>query len=100
MDCHQIKSLSGLQTQINITLINWDPIGIQTMGIFAFNVYWEYLRYIDPIIQLLEDQDKLQAYIWSLAEDMTGFGKENELVAQEVNDLITRLQTIQKYRSE
>jgi hypothetical protein len=98
MDCHQIKSLSGLQTQINITLINWDPIGIQTMGIFAFNVYWEYLRYIDPIIELLDQEDKLKAYIWSLVEDMTGFGEENELVAQEVDELITRLQTIQKNR--
>ncbi|MFT4854829.1 MAG: hypothetical protein ACI9UV_001909 [Algoriphagus sp.] len=77
-------------------MIDWDPIGIQTMDIFAFNVYWEYLRYIDPIIELLDQEDKLKAYIWSLAEDMTGFGKENELVAQEVNDLITRLQTIQK----
>jgi hypothetical protein len=80
-------------------LIDWDPIGIQTMDIFAFNVYWEYLRYIDPIIQLLQDQDKLQAYIWNLAEDITGFGKENELVAQEVNELINRLQSIQKNRS-
>jgi hypothetical protein len=100
VDCKTLKNLNGLQTQINIALINWDPIGMQTMGNSAFEVYWEYLRYIDPILNVIENEKLLHDLIWELAQDMTGFGKENEFVFEQVNRFIERLQTIGKNQTE
>ena len=91
MDYNQLKELNGLQTQINIILINWDPIDIQKSGKFAHNVYMEYTHYVDNLIERLDSREELTEYLWSIATDITGFDRKNDKLAHEVDQLVKSL---------
>lgn len=97
MDYNQLKKLNGLQTQVNIILINWDPIDIQKSGEFAHNVYLEYTRYVDNLIERIDSKEKLTEYLWEIATDITGFDRKNEKLTHEVNQLV---KTLLKLKSE
>lgn len=96
MDYNELKRLNGLQTRINLALIHWDPIGIQNFGIFAHNVYLEYVRYIDPIIEVISERSKLEKLLLDLAADVTGLDRENRKLRFEVKSLAERLMEIKK----
>ncbi|MGM0947251.1 MAG: hypothetical protein ACQEW9_18915 [Bacteroidota bacterium] len=96
MDYNELKRLNGLQTRINLALIHWDPIGIQNFGIFAHNVYLEYVRYIDPIIEVISERSKLEKLLLDLAADITGLDRENRKLRFEVKNLAERLMEIKK----
>ena len=76
MDYNQLKNFNGIQTKINIALVNWDPIDIQNSGEFAHNVYLEYSRYVPDILKVIKNKDKLQKLIWAIATDITGFDEK------------------------
>jgi len=94
MDYNQLKNFNGIQTKINIALINWDPIDIQNSGEFAHNVYLEYSRYVPDILKVIKNKDKLQKLIWAIATDITGFDEKNEKLSDEVKNLVDILISI------
>lgn len=94
MDYNQLKKFSGIETQINIALMNWDPIGVQKSEEFAHNIFLEYARYVSQILDVIQDEGKLRRLIWTIATDITGFDEKNLSVAEEVNELIERLNEI------
>ncbi|WP_144606215.1 hypothetical protein [Algoriphagus algorifonticola] len=96
MDYNELKRLNGLQTRINLALIHWDPIGIQNFGIFAHNVYLEYVRYIDPIIEVISVRSKLEKLLLDLAADVTGLDRENRKLRLEIERLVKSLMEIYK----
>lgn len=96
MDYNELKSLTGLQTRINLVLIHWDPIGIQNFGVFAHNVYMEYVRYIDPIIEVISVKSELEKLLLDLATDFTGLDIENKKLRLEIEHLVKRLMEIYK----
>jgi len=60
MDYNQLKKFNGIETQINIALMNWDPIDIQKSGEFAHNIYLEYARYVSQILDVIHDKKNLK----------------------------------------
>ncbi|WKK80184.2 hypothetical protein [Marivirga arenosa] len=96
MDYNHLKKLNGLQTQVNIILINWDPLDIQKASKFAHNVYLEYTRYVDDIIVRLGDIELLTDYLWNLAIDMTGQDRNNLFLTREIDQVVKNLETLKK----
>ncbi|QYH40343.1 MULTISPECIES: hypothetical protein [unclassified Algoriphagus] len=77
-------------------MIHWDPIRIQNFGVFAHNVYMEYVRYIDPIIEVISVKIELEKLLLDLATDVTGLDIENKKLRLEIERLVKRLMEIYK----
>lgn len=77
-------------------MIHWDPIRIQNFGVFAQNVYMEYVRYIDPIIEVISVKIELEKLLLDLATDVTGLDIENKKLRLEIERLVKRLMEIYK----
>ncbi|MDN3203973.1 hypothetical protein [Algoriphagus sediminis] len=88
MDYNELKKFNAVETQINIVLMNWDPIGIQKSGEFAHNIYLEYARYVSQILEVIHDKEKLEELIWTIATDITGLDEKNFRLAAEVSGLL------------
>ena len=80
----------NLKSKINQILIDWDPIGIKEQT----NIENEYSRYIDEIIEVMDNKRKLKDLIYEIEGIRIGFFYTTEKEKEHVIESIFKLNSL------
>ena len=76
-----------LRNEINKVLIEWDPIGIANHT----DIESEYSRYIDEIIEVINNKDQLASLIYDIEGNRIGFFYTSDEDKHNVIDKILKI---------